>query len=490
MPVSNDRHITLLEKIDCHIQEFVSPQQYRTWFQTLKIVDLTEEEIFLSVSNDFLREWICHYYVDVLQKVIEHVFGKSLKFSIVSESTSSEPRSSHDLSVASVPTRPSAGGGPAGSAVGENMAPSVLDPVTEKNKLRTFSEAGGRPQSYVSPDSILNFKYVFDQFIVGRSNELAYAASLAVADAPARSYNPLFIHGSVGLGKTHLLQALCHRRLQTHPNTKILYLSCETFINQFISAIEKGNIHHFRNKYRHIDILLIDDIYLIANKERTQEEFFHTFNSLYNAGKQIVLSSDSPPSEIPTLEDRLVSRFKWGLVVQIDSPNFETRYAILRSKARAMGHEMPDDVLSFLAENVDTNIRELEGAITKVIGFSVLTKAPLDCSLAKMAMRDVIKKPMAYITIDDIVRAVTKKCNVRLSDLQSKKRTHSITLPRQICMYVAKKKTALSLQEIGGFFGGRDHTTVIYAYDKIKKEIFKNEAVAEIVSDLFSQLGD
>jgi len=311
-----------------------------------------------------------------------------------------------------------------------------------------------------------------------------------VADAPARSYNPLFIHGSVGLGKTHLLQAICHRRLQTHPNTKILYLSCETFINQFISAIEKGNIHHFRNKYRHIDILLIDDIYLIANKERTQEEFFHTFNSLYNAGKQIVLSSDSPPSEIPTLEDRLVSRFKWGLVGQIDSPNFETRFSILRAKARAMGHEVPEDVLSFLAENVDTNIRELEGAITKVIGFSVLTKAPLDCSLAKMAMRDVIKKPKAYITIDDIVRAVTKKCNVKLSDLQSKKRNHSITLPRQICMYVAKKKTALSLQEIGGFFGGRDHTTVIYAHDKIEKEISKNESVAEIVNDIFSQLGD
>lgn len=490
MHIASDPHVSILEKIDCHIQEFVSPQQYRTWFQTLKIVALTDEEILLSVSNDFLREWICHYYVDVMQKVIDRVLGNSLKFTIVSESASSKPRSSLDLPVSPASAGQPGGRTPTFSTVGENMAPSTLEPVPEKREAKSFFRRKDGVRDDVSPDTILNFKYVFDQFIVGRSNELAYAASLAVADAPARSYNPLFIHGSVGLGKTHLLQAICHRRFQTHPDSKILYLSCETFINQFISAIEKGNTHHFRNKYRHIDILLIDDIYLIANKERTQEEFFHTFNSLYNAGKQIILSSDSPPSEIPTLEDRLVSRFKWGLVVQIDSPNFETRYAILRAKARAMGHEVPDDVLSFLAENVDTNIRELEGAITKVIGFSVLTNAPLDCSLAKLAMRDVIKKPQAYITIDDIVRAVTKKCNVKLSDLQSKKRTHSITLPRQVCMYVAKKKTALSLQEIGGFFGGRDHTTVIYAHDKIKKEIAKNEAVADIVSDIFSQLGD
>ncbi len=486
MHVSNDSSVSLLEKIDCHIQEFVSPQQYRTWFQTLKIVDVTDEEIVLSVSNDFLREWICHYYVDVMGKVIGRVVGDSKKFTIVSESNSSEPRDTREVPL-SCPATVQA---PTDAARGEGASSAVHEPAPKTMNPRTAAGGNEVGQSLANPFSNLNFKYLFDKFIVGRSNELAYAASLAVADAPARSYNPLFIHGSVGLGKTHLLQAICHRRLQTHPDTKVLYLSCETFINQFISAIEKGNIHHFRNKYRHIDILLIDDIYLIANKERTQEEFFHTFNSLYNAGKQIVLSSDSPPSEIPTLEDRLVSRFKWGLVVQIESPNFETRYAILRAKARAMGHEVPDDVLTFLAENVDTNIRELEGAITKVIGFSVLTKAPLDCSLAKLAMRDVIKKPITYITIDDIVRAVTKKCNVKLSDLQSRKRNHSITLPRQICMYIAKKKTALSLQEIGGFFGGRDHTTVIYAYDKINKEISKNEAITNIVNDILSQLGD
>ncbi len=467
--MSNDSAVSTLEKITSLIQEYVTPQQYRTWFQTLKISDISDDKICFSVSNDFLKEWICRYYREVLEKAIFSVLGRNAPFSISSESLSSASRDAHnDDSTFSTTT--------------------VLSPSSSPDSLPPSPHLNNKTRLSTKSDITLNPKYLFNNFIVGRGNELAYAASLAVADAPSRAYNPLFIHGSVGLGKTHLLQAICHERLQQDPHVKILYLSCETFINQFISSIEKGNIRHFRDKYRHNDILLIDDIYLIANKERTQEEFFHTFNALYNAGKQIVLSSDSPPSEIPTLEDRLVSRFKMGLVAQIDTPNFETRYAILRAKARAIGHKLPDDVLNYLAESIDTNIRELEGGITKVVGLSVLTKSPLTLSLAHTAMRDVNNKPRTYITIDDIVRAVTTKFTVKLSDLQSKKRTHSIALPRQVCMYIAKKETTLSLKEIGGYFGGRDHTTVIYAHDKIAKEMEKNENISRIINDILNHL--
>jgi chromosomal replication initiator protein len=478
----NASDVSALEKIDSHLQEIVTPQQYRTWFQTLKLVNVSEEKILFSVPNDFIREWISCYYPEVLEKVLLRVFGRPCKFAISSETTASMNR---DPGIASQVEE--------SSTVAPALARDAEDPATlnsyPSQTVDDTSPISKRSDRFAcKSDIILNPNYIFDNFIVGPGNQLASAAAQAVADSSSQKYNPLFIHGSVGLGKTHLLQAICHRRLRNNPGIKILYLSCETFINQFISAIEKGDIWQFRNKYRHIDILLIDDIYLIANKERTQEEFFHTFNSLYNAGKQIVLSSDSHPSEIPTLEDRLVSRFKWGLVAQIESPDFETRYAILKAKARAMGHEVPDDVLKFLAEAVDTNIRELEGAITKVIGFSVLMETPLDITLAQAATRDVIKKPASYITIDDIVRAVTKKFGVRLSDLQSKKRNHSIVLPRQICMYVAKKRTSLSLQEIGGFFGGRDHTTVINAVEKIKNTMKKDETLSNIVNEILDQL--
>lgn len=458
-----------LDKIDSCIQELVTPQQYRTWFQSLKITEITQNDITFSVSNNFLREWISHYYQDTIRKAVFQVYGRNLKISICSD-PDSESGNDH------IKTKTS----------GSNRTSREKQPPVRNRDYHQNPALVSRPGN---PDIVLNSKYTFDNFIIGPSNQLAYAAAVAVSDFSSLTYNPLFLHGSVGLGKTHLLQAVCHKQLITSRERKILYLSCETFTNQFISAIETGDLRNFRNKYRHIDLILVDDIHLIANKERTQEEFFHTFNSLYNAGKQIVLSSDSPPSEIPTLQERLISRFKWGLVAQIEPPNFETRFAILRKKAHLLGHEVPDDILNFLAENVNTNIRELEGAITKVIGYSVLTESPLDLALSHRAMRDVLKTNSSKITIDDIVRVTTKKFNVKLSDLQSKKRNQSITLPRQICMYVAKKHTPLSLQEIGGYFGGRDHTTVIYAIDKITKAMKNNEQLYQNVSDVMIKLG-
>jgi chromosomal replication initiator protein len=293
------------------------------------------------------------------------------------------------------------------------------------------------------------------------------------------AYNPLFLHGPVGLGKTHLLQAICQRVLARRPESRILYLSCETFVNQFISAVESGDLENFRYRYRHVDMLLIDDIHFLAKKERTQEEFFHTFNTLYNSKKQIVLSCDSPPREIPTLEDRLVSRFKWGLVTQIEEPDQETRVSIVRRKAERKGVPLPDGVADLIADNIATNVRELEGAVLRVIGYAALTGKKLTMDLAQEALRDVIQPKERKVTIETILRTVADHFGVKASEITGKRRHKSISLPRQVGMYLARRLTDYSLVEIGGQFGGRDHTTVIYANDKIARELETNHRLKE-----------
>jgi chromosomal replication initiator protein len=330
-------------------------------------------------------------------------------------------------------------------------------------------------------DIDLNGRFQFDHFVVGPCNRLAHAAAVGVSERPGTLYNPFFLHGSVGLGKTHLQQALCHALLERDPGTRILYLSCETFVNHFIGALENGDLQKFRNKYRSIDVLVVDDIHLLANKERTQEEFFHTFNTLYNAGKQIVLSSDSPPKEIPTLQERLVSRFKWGLVAEIEKPCYETRMAILKRKSKDRGQELPDEVARVLAERIDTNIRELEGAVTKLIGYAGLCGKPLDVELATECLRDVFSVRRTQPTMDDILKVVTEHFGVKLSDLQSRKRTNAIAFPRQVGMYLARRLTRLSLEEIGGYFGGRDHSTVIHAVQKLTRLGRQDQTVRELL---------
>lgn len=316
----------------------------------------------------------------------------------------------------------------------------------------------GDDQIVLSPD------YVFDNFVTGPGNHLAYAAAVAVADNPGRAYNPLFVHGGVGLGKTHLLQAVCQAILHKKPDAHICYLSCDTFMNQFLEAVQNGLMSEFRNRYRHVDLLLIDDIHFLTNRERTQEEFFHTFNTLYQSNKQIVLSSDSPPNEIPQLEDRLVSRFNWGLVARIDPPCYETRVAIIKTKARLRGIGLTDDVVCYIAEKIDSNIRELEGAITKVQSLAMLRGIEPELTLAREALgEDLSETTSPKLTIQNIIDTVTQFYGVKLLDLQSKRRHRSITVPRQVCMYLARKRTRFSLEEIGGYFGGRDHTTVMHA---------------------------
>ncbi len=325
------------------------------------------------------------------------------------------------------------------------------------------------PTFELEGDSLrLNKDYTFDNFVTGPCNRLAHAACVAVGQNPGQTYNPLFIHGSVGLGKTHLLQATCQAILEGHPDARIQYLSCETFTNHFIEAIEKGALNQFRYRYRHVDVLVIDDIQFLATVERSREEFFHTFNTLFQAQRQIILSADEAPAGIPSLEDRLVSRFSWGLVARIDPPCLETRMAILRKKSRLRCLELPEEVNRFIAATVAGNTRELEGALTKVAAYSQQYGSAITLALAQEALADHVAPAVRPVGITEIMRLATEQFAVRMTDLQGKRRNRSVAFPRQVCMYLARQLTPLSLDEIGGYFGRRDHTTVLHAIQTIQ----------------------
>ena len=325
-----------------------------------------------------------------------------------------------------------------------------------------LSPPKGLPDDVVADDLVLNEEYTFGSFVAGPCNRLAHAACVAVAQSPGKTYNPLFIHGPAGLGKTHLLQATSHS-IVSGGCAEVCFLSSETFINHLIDAIGLGRLHQFRYRYRHADALVIDDVQFLARHEQTQEEFFHTFNTLYQSQKQIILSCDRPPAEIPHLEERLISRFNWGLVAGIDRPGYETRVAILRKKAIARGAKLPEDVICLIAGTIVSNTRELEGAITKISMLARVLDRPIDLSLAEEALGADRPAPRHEVTVEHIIDAVTRRFGVRLADLQSRKRSKSISLPRQVCMYLARNLTRHSLEEIGGYFGGRDHTTVLHA---------------------------
>lgn len=323
----------------------------------------------------------------------------------------------------------------------------------------------------------LNPKYTFDTFVIGNSNGLAHAACVAVAEAPAKAYNPLFLYGGVGLGKTHLMHAIGHHIITQKKNAKVAYISSEKFTNELINSIKDDKNEDFRNKYRNVDILLIDDIQFIAGKERTQEEFFHTFNSLHEANKQIIISSDRHPKEIPTLEDRLRSRFEMGLITDIQAPDFETRIAILRKKAQIENISVSNEVMNYIAKNIKSNIRELEGALTRVVAYSSLTNKVITLELCVEALKDIlVNKQNKEISIDDIKEKVSVEFGVKIDDFNSRKRARSISYPRQIAMYISRELTNLSLPKIGEKFGGRDHTTVLHACDKISNDL-KNDLV-------------
>jgi chromosomal replication initiator protein len=346
-------------------------------------------------------------------------------------------------------------------------APQVVEPkplsavVTTRVEPRPEPVQPREPHRYES--LVVNPDYSFENFVVGPGNRLAHAAALAVAGNPGRSYNPFFVHGGVGLGKTHLLQAVCLKIVEANPRTVLYYTSCEGFVTQYFESVADNQMADFRHRFRDVDVLVIDDIHFLTKRDRSQEEFFHTFNALHQANKQIILSSDAPPEEIPDLEERLVSRFKSGLVAKIEPPCYETRVAILKTKARLRGLALPDDVACFIAQRIDTNIRELEGAVVKLQITASVEKQPITMELAKNALGEAPPPVSGEPTIQNIIVAVTEFYSIRLADLQSKHRQRSIALPRQVCMYLARRCTRHSLEEIGGFFGGRDHTTVMHA---------------------------
>jgi chromosomal replication initiator protein len=336
----------------------------------------------------------------------------------------------------------------------------------------------------------INPDYGFENFVPGPGNQMALAASMAVASKTGKGYNPLFIHGGVGLGKTHLLQAICLRLRHNSPPPVLYYTSCEAFTTQFMEAVQAGEMSGFRHKFRDVDVLVIDDIHFLAKRERTQEEFHNTFNSLQPAGKQIILSSDASPDDIPDLEERLVSRFNGGLVLEVEPPGYETRVAIIKKKAALRGVEVPDDVACFVAARIDTNIRELEGAITKLQMQSSVDAKPIDMDLARKALGQAADRGAGGLTVQIITDTVTGFYGVRLGELLSKKRTRSIAIPRQVCMYLSRAKTCHSLEEIGLFFGGRDHTTVLHALRAVADRREKDPEFNAIVATLEKRLGE
>jgi len=330
--------------------------------------------------------------------------------------------------------------------------------------------------------------YTFDNFVVGPSNRLAHASCVAVGQSPGNTYNPLFLYGNSGLGKTHLLHATCCEAQQRFEGAVIQFLSCEEFVNRFIRAIEEGNLAGFQSQFRSVDTLVIDDVQFLREREQSQGEFFHTFNALYNNGKQIILSADSPPGKIPSLEERLISRFNWGLVARIDPPSYETRVAIVQKKAHLRGLSISDEIAEYIARKVQANIRELEGALTTLYAVATTTGEQITLKLAKTALEGQIKLASRHISITDIIEVVTRHFDVRLADLQSKKRSQSITEPRQICMYLARNLTKHSLEEIGGHLGGRDHTTVMHACSKIERAKRSDTQMHALLNELTKQI--
>ena len=433
-----------------NIEKKISKPSFDTWLKSTKAHSLQGNLLVITAPNEFARDWLEERYSQLISEILYEITGEELSVKFI---------------------------------IPQNQNESENDVALPPKKVKRDEDHGDFPQG------ILNQKYTFDTFVIGSGNRFAHAASLAVAEAPAKAYNPLFIYGGVGLGKTHLMHAIGHYVLDHNPAAKVVYLSSEKFTNEFINSIRDNKAENFRNKYRNVDILLIDDIQFLAGKESTQEEFFHTFNALHEESKQIIISSDRPPREIPTLEDRLRSRFEWGLITDITPPDLETRIAILRKKAKAEGLDIPNEVMLYIANQIDSNIRELEGALIRVVAYSSLINKDINADLAAEALKDIIpsSKPKV-ITIHEIQKIVGEHFSIKLEDFKAKKRTKSVAFPRQIAMYLSRELTDYSLPKIGEEFGGRDHTTVIHAHEKISKLLQSDSTLQKQMKELHELL--
>jgi chromosomal replication initiator protein len=437
--------LDIWQKAQSSIKTAIGDMSYDTWFTNLKVVD-RGNSIVLQAPDEFFKDWIVEHYASTIARCLaQETGGKEIavEFEVNSE--------------------------------------LLKGPTQEKiSRFEQHFDGGSKASGHQS----VNRRFLFENFVVGPSNRFAFAAAQAVAENPAKAYNPFFIYGSVGLGKTHLMQAITQEVAQKHPHLKVCYISSEQFTNELINAIRHRSAEAFRQKYRHIDVLLIDDIHFIAGKESTQEEFFHTFNALHDARKQIIICSDRPPKEIANLEDRLVSRFAWGLITDVQPPDYETRVAILKKKLELESVKVPDDVVTFIAGEIKTNIRELEGALIRVVAYSLLEDKPITLQVAKNVLKDMVRETVKTISVDMVQKEVASFFNIQVADLKTKKRHKNIILPRQVAMYLSRKLTSHSLPEIGGAFGGKDHTTILHAFKKIELEERSNPELKKIIDQL------
>lgn len=433
----SDNLTKLWSVILAEISKELSKPSFETWFASTRPLSLNEDRLVVAVPNDFTKEWIQSRYKDIIVEKINGVISGNCEVDFVVAADYV------DLDQ---------------SRVGPAEVPTAVKNITGADKKL----------------SLFNPNYTFDSFVVGPCNRLSHAAALAVAETPSKAYNPFFIYGGVGLGKTHLLHAIGQFILKHHGLENVLYCSSEKFTNDFINAIRDNKTVEFRNKYRNIDVLLIDDIQFLAGKEQTQEEFFHTFNTLHNLNRQIVVSSDRPPKEIPTLEDRLRSRFEWGLITDIQSPDLETRIAILKKKSLMEGLDISNEVLHYIASKVENNIRELEGALIRIVAYASLNKSEITLELADEALKNILFTTKKQISVEQIIKHTADHFCLTPSDLRGKRRTRDIAFARQIAMYLSRELTDLSLPKLGEEFGGRDHTTVLHAVRKIERLLLEN----------------
>jgi len=447
----------LWESVLSRLETRLDPHTFNTWLRPTALAWQDDTALHVAVPNDVFRDWLRDNYSDLIRDAVSELTGGPLSVEFTT------PASSATRPVRSTTT----------------PAPAALQQA---------AAGGDRFEPSVPVSGPLNSKYKFESFVVGASNQLAHAAARAVAESPSRSYNPLFLYGGVGLGKTHLMHAIGHKILKDNPDLRLVYISSERFMNELINSIRYDRTFDFREKYRNVDVLLMDDIQFLAGKERTQEEFFHTFNALYDAQRQIVLTSDSPPKEIPTLEERLRSRFEWGLLADIQAPDLETKIAILRKKGEVENVEIPDDVMLFIATNSKSNIRELEGALIRLVAYSSLTGETIDINLARNVLRDSLNARASVITIDTIQENVADYFGLRATDLCSKSNSRRITHPRQIAMFLCKRLTNHSLPEIGRAFGGKHHSTVIHSVRKIESECENDDDIHRVVNTLLEAL--
>jgi chromosomal replication initiator protein len=496
----------LLSSIMSAVEKRVNPLSFDTWFRPITMGGKEDATIVLQVPNETFRNWISSNYAEILEDSLEELDLQHCKIAFRVEDAVDEaqvPTNGNGVHAASYAGNGGHavaawgngnGNGSAGTAVAAGRVDAAVGSAAEPaaDQAAPVDDSTFTPMARfmeIEPLELpLNHKYTFETFVVGSCNQFAHAASQAVSEAPAKTYNPLYIYGGVGLGKTHLMHAIGHAIKGRNRHLRLTYISSEKFMNELINAIRYDKTLNFREKYRSIDILLMDDIQFLAGKERTQEEFFHTFNALYDAQKQIVISSDCPPREIPTLEERLHSRFEWGLIADIQPPDLETKVAILKRKAEIEKIDLPDNVALFIASKIKSNIRELEGSLVRLVAYASLKGRDLDVDLAQEVLKNIIEEDDRTITVEVIQRTVADHYGLRVSDLKSKNNSRSVAVPRQVAMYLCKYMTKASLPEIGREFGGKHHTTVIHSVNKITDLYERDPDFHRLINSLIATL--